>query len=242
MVHDTPSHGSDHLCLIWKESIHNCRWYRADTACGTDGRTDGRTDRRTDGKTDGRSETSIPPQQLRCAGGITRTPAFWDTPATPWLPILVIHIRSQVKRRQSWSYKFKKIAKNSNLKIVQETLHATHLPKLLDKMYKYEMDPNQNCRRYRADMWCGMDTGRTDRRTDGVKPIYPPTTSLYNKVEFSNQVKADIFNWLIPPSFNFSCCDERKISYIFKLACHVTISNCPHLEWNIVYFQTNIWC
>ena len=66
MVRDTPSHGSDHLCLIWKESIHNCRWYRADTACRTDGRTDGRTDRRTDG----RSETSIPPQQLRCAGGI----------------------------------------------------------------------------------------------------------------------------------------------------------------------------
>ena len=62
MVRDTPSHGSDHLCLIWKESIHNCRWYRADTACGTDGRTDGQTD--------GRSETSIPPQQLRCAGGI----------------------------------------------------------------------------------------------------------------------------------------------------------------------------
>ena len=45
---DTPSHGSDHLWLIWKESIQNCRCYRADTACGTDGRTDGRTDRRTD--------------------------------------------------------------------------------------------------------------------------------------------------------------------------------------------------
>ena len=62
MVCDTPSHGSDHLCLIWKESTHNCRCYSADTACGTDGRTDRRTDRR--------SETSIPPQQLRCAGGI----------------------------------------------------------------------------------------------------------------------------------------------------------------------------
>ena len=44
MVHDTPSHGSDHLCLIWKESIPNCRWYRADTACETDGQTDGRTE------------------------------------------------------------------------------------------------------------------------------------------------------------------------------------------------------
>ena len=48
MVRDTPSHGSDHLCLIWKESIHNCRWYRADTACGTHGRTDRRPDRRTE--------------------------------------------------------------------------------------------------------------------------------------------------------------------------------------------------
>ena len=32
-------------------------------------------------------------------------PAFWDTPIHgPWLPILVIHIRSQVKARQSQSY------------------------------------------------------------------------------------------------------------------------------------------
>ena len=45
IAHDTPSHASDHLCLIWKESIQNCRRYRADTACGTDGRTDRRTDR-----------------------------------------------------------------------------------------------------------------------------------------------------------------------------------------------------
>ena len=36
----------------------------------------------------------------------TRTPAFWDTPAAPWLPILGIHIRSKVKTRQSQNYKF----------------------------------------------------------------------------------------------------------------------------------------
>ena len=60
-------------------------------------------------------------------------------PDAPWLPILVIHIRSQVKTTRSQSYKFLKIAKN--FEILQETLHTTHLLKLLDMMYKYEMDP-----------------------------------------------------------------------------------------------------
>ena len=60
---DTPSHGSDHLWLIWKESIQNCRCYRADTAAGTDGRTDGQTDGRTDRRTEWNQYT---PQQLRC--------------------------------------------------------------------------------------------------------------------------------------------------------------------------------
>ena len=41
------------------------------------------------------------------------------TPATPWLPILVIHIRSQVKTRQSQSYKFNKTAKNAKFEILQ---------------------------------------------------------------------------------------------------------------------------
>ena len=37
-----------------------------------------------------------------------------DTPAASWLPIPLSHIGSQVKRRQSQSYKFKKFAKISN--------------------------------------------------------------------------------------------------------------------------------
>ena len=81
MVCDTLSHGSDHLCLIWKESIHNCRCYGADTACGTDvfGEFDlschERTDRRTDRRTEWNQYTP-PPQQLRCAGGIMTT--WWQ--------------------------------------------------------------------------------------------------------------------------------------------------------------------
>ena len=50
---------------------------------------------------------------------------------------------------------------------MQEILHTTHLLKLLDKMYKYEMNPTD-----------GETDGQTDGQMDGVKPIYPATTSL----------------------------------------------------------------
>ena len=92
----------------------------------------------------------------------TRTPAFWDTLAASWLPILVIHIRSQVKTWQSQSYKFKKIAKNSNFEILLETFHTTHLLKLLDKMYKYEMDPTRTVGATQRT----RDAGWTDRWTE----------------------------------------------------------------------------
>ena len=50
-------------------------------------------------------------EQLECLRSeIPSTP----DPHPPWLSILLIHIRSQVKRIQSQSYKTKKIAKNSN--------------------------------------------------------------------------------------------------------------------------------
>ena len=117
-------------------------------------------------------------QAITWSTGRARTPSFWDTPTAPWLPILVIHIRSQVKTRQSQSYKFLKIAKNSNVEILQETIHATHLLKLLDKMYKYEMDPTRTVGATERTWDAGRTDGRTDRRTDKVKPIYPPTTSL----------------------------------------------------------------
>ena len=103
-----------------------------------------------------------------------------DTPPPPppppawWLPIPLSHIGSQVKRGQSQSHKFKKIAKIS--------LHATHLLKLLDKMCKYEMDPMRILEDTERTRFCPQTDrrtdGRTDRRTDGqtdkVIPVYPP--------------------------------------------------------------------
>ena len=38
-----------------------------------------------------------------------RTHSFWDTPAATWLSIVVIHMRPQVNRKQSQSYKSKKM-------------------------------------------------------------------------------------------------------------------------------------
>ena len=70
----------------------------------------------------------------------TRKPAFWKYLINAlWLPILLIHIRFQVKERQSQSYRFEKFAKIGILE--SNTLHATHLLKLLIKMRQYEMDP-----------------------------------------------------------------------------------------------------
>ena len=53
--------------------------------------------------------------------------------------------------------------------ILPETFHATHFLKLLDKMYKYEMDPTGTVD---AIEWT-RDAGRMDGLMDGVKPIYP---------------------------------------------------------------------
>ena len=63
-----------------------------------------------------------------------------------------------------------KIAKYSNFEILQETVQATHLLKLLDKMYEYEMDPTRTVGATKRT----RDAGQTD----GVKPICSPTTSL----------------------------------------------------------------
>ena len=83
----------------------------------------------------------------------------------------MIHIKSQVKTRQSQSYKFKKIAKNTNFEILLETLHATHLLKLLDKMYTYEMDPTKTVGATERT----RDAGRMDGRTEWNQ-YTPPTT------------------------------------------------------------------
>ena len=66
------------------------------------------------------------------------------------------------------SYKFKKIAKNLNLEMLQGTLHATvtYRLKLLDNMYKYEMDPTRTLGTTERTQDAGQMDGWTDRRMD----------------------------------------------------------------------------
>ena len=96
-----------------------------------------------------------------------------NTPAAPWLPILLIHIGTQVKTWHCQSYKFKEFAKNWSFKIFKQALYATHRLKLLDKMCKYGMDPASIDEDTERTRFCP----RTDRRTRWNQ-YTPPSTSL----------------------------------------------------------------
>ena len=70
------------------------------------------------------------------------------------------------KKTKSKLQILKKISQNLNFEILQETLHATHLLVLLDKMYRYEMDPTRSLGATERTRNAGRD-GRTDGQTDG---------------------------------------------------------------------------
>ena len=99
--------------------------------------------------------------------------------------MLLSHIGSHVKRRQSQSYEFKEFAKITNFGILKQTLHLTHLPKLLDKMCNYEMDPTSIVEDTERTRFCPQ----TDTRTDKVKPVYPP----FNFVEAGGIMNEDLY-------------------------------------------------
>ena len=64
--------------------------------------------------------------------------------------------------------------KNSPKFQTLQTLHMTHLLKLLDKMCKYEMDPTNIVEDTERTRFCPQTDRRTDGQTDKVKPVYPP--------------------------------------------------------------------
>ena len=103
------------------------------------------------------------PVQIHYETRTTRTPAFWDTPRRP----MITHTNDshQTLSQNKTKSKLQILKKLPKIQILQETLHATNLLKLFDKMYKYEMDPTRTVGATERT----RDAGRTQdgRRTDG---------------------------------------------------------------------------
>ena len=109
-------------------------------------------------------------------------------PTTPWLPILVIHITSQVKTKKVKVTNLKKNAKISNFEILQKTFHVTYLLKLVDEMYKYEMDPTRT-------------VGATERTQDAGRK----ERQMYRRTEWNQYTSQQLR------------CAEGIITYLFQI-------------------------
>ena len=98
----------------------------------------------------------------------------------------MIHIRSKVKTRQSQNHKLKK--KLQKIQIVKfcKKVHTRHifwscLIRCINmKWIQPELYALQNGHGVRD----GRTDGRTEVRTDGVKPIYPPRSSGVKKISY----------------------------------------------------------
>ena len=98
----------------------------------------------------------------------------------------MIRIQILSQNKTKLKLQIQKNCQKLKFEILQETSHAAHLPKLLDKMHKYEKDPTRTGGATERTLDAGRTDGQTDGRTDKVKPIYPPTTSLCRG--YNNQV------------------------------------------------------
>ena len=98
------------------------------------------------------------------------------TPSPSWLPIPLSHIGSQVKRRQSQSYKFNEFAKISTFKFcnnhyTRHTFGSCLIRCANMKWIQWVL--------LKIQSWHDSVHRRTGRQTDKVKPVYP----LFNFVE-----------------------------------------------------------
>ena len=95
----------------------------------------------------------------------TRTQAFWDTAQSPM--ITLTSGSHQIPSQNKTKSKLQMLKKLPKIQILLSTLHTTHLLKLLDKMYKYEMDPTRIVGATERTWDAGQTDGRTDGRVDG---------------------------------------------------------------------------
>ena len=137
----------------------------------------------------------------------------------------MIHIRSQVKWRQSQSYKFKKLTKIKILQFCQKlcTRH-TFWSCLIRCIHMKWIQPELTGATERT-----RDAGRTDRRTDGrtdgVKPIPPPQKKKQKKKKTSLWYNKGWIYLYIPGKFVLRKCVFQKEILIYA-KCRELIERC----------------
>ena len=131
-----------------------------------------------------------------------------------------------------------KVKNLAKILILQETLHVTHLLKLLDKMYKYKMVPTRTVgatERIR-------DAGRTDGRSE---TNIPPTTLLgkgYNNNNKHVFQKLEIVTLQTLGQSHCLQCNEIVDIIFFGLA-FLRHEEHPCPEYGLYsHFQRRAWC
>ena len=98
-------------------------------------------------------------------------PAFWRYHPPPHdYPYYWVILDPKSKKDKVKVTNLKNSPKFQFVLISKQTLHVTHLIKLLEKMCKYHMDPTSIVEDSEQTRFCPQ----TDRQTDKVKPVYPP--------------------------------------------------------------------
>ena len=107
----------------------------------------------------------------------------------------------------------------------------THLLKLLGKMYKHEMDPTRTVGATERT----RDVGRTDRRTDRVKPIYYlPTTSLcegYNNREEVSYLEKMVTRLSFRCTLYQDTLDVHQLAYVIMMVADTLATS----RWQVIY-------
>ena len=129
--------------------------------------------------------------------------------------------------------------KNSNCDILREALHATHLLKLLDKVYKYEMDPTRTVGATERT----RDAGRTDGQTDGRSETdIPPTTLLCGGYKKPAPLKFEAKHILQQEKeFLKTVCKRLAILPSLRFNNHVRWKHCIHLSSESQHMQYQSW-
>ena len=112
-----------------------------------------------------------------------------------WIP-------SQKKTKSK--LQIKRIAKISYFLIVKQTLHLTHLLKLLNTMCKYEMDPTSIVEDTEGTRFCPQ----TDRGTDGQTN----RRTRWNQNTFNR-----IFSTSLKRGYNYSHSAPVCVDFMFKI-------------------------